>query len=567
MRLVSFLVFVAVAVMAIWFTLTKPDREANVANLDNQLQNEAQLRDQSLTSTLEKFQIATILLARSNEVSNLVFDSERNSELRASATTTSELAALVTQARTYSATSGETYDNLQLLEAMTGLRNIRVIRKGNLVTTHPPSKTPPSLIANGKWRKARDAAFNGSLGRAHLVDEDGNPFYFFFAPIFRDGKIPGVVVSEAPLAEEKASWGSTDLVVEVNDAEGRMFMANSSTIPENLQMATHPMEHIQSQITTMAPKPDAFGPYIYRSIAAGLIAILGYLMWDQQRERRKVSVQLAEAQQFKAAKLEDEVRETTSELGVVKDQLALNESLALMGQVSESIGQEIYQPLAAIKNYAEVAKLSLAKGNMELAEKNIGNLSGVTDRISRIIANLRGFVTTEASEVENLNIQPLVHDTAVNMLDRYPNLTQSLFLQVPNNMPEDILVLADRQRLEQVITGALASAWESARDEETPKVIIGLKDNEKSITIHVDHNGAPANTNSDPSTTFARLRTIGDQPSNSTALAPASQANKSVGFTISKSFMEGMGGKMDTTPSKLGGERIEIMVPKVAIGA
>jgi C4-dicarboxylate-specific signal transduction histidine kinase len=535
--------------------------------LDTQLQNEAQLRDQSLTSTLEKFQVATILLARSTEISNLIFDPEENAMKRAEAATTGELAMLVAQARAFSATTEETRDKLQLLEAMTGLRNIRVIRKGDLVTTYPPSKTPPALIANGKWRAARDAAFHGSLGRAHLLDEDGNPFYFFFAPIFRNGSIPGVVVSEAPLSAEQSSWSSADVIVEVNDAEGRMFMSNSSTIPDDVQMASHSMNHIQSKITTMAPKPGAFGPYIYRSIVAGLIAILGYLMWDQQRERRKVSAQLAEAQQFKAAKLEDEVRDRTTELGAVKDQLALNESLALMGQVSESIGQEIYQPLAAIKNYAEVAKLSLTKGNTELAEKNIANLSGVTDRISRIIANLRGFVTTEASEVENLNIQPLVHDTAVNMLDRYPNLTRSLFLQVPNNMPEEILVLADRQRLEQVITGALASAWESARDEDTPKVIIGLKENERSITIHVDHNGTPANLNSDPNSTFARLRTSGDQMASGTSLAPASQANRSVGFTISKSFMEGMGGKMQNAPSKLGGERIEILVPKIAVGA
>ena len=567
MRLVSFLIFVTIAAVTIWFTLTKPDREAALNSLDTQLHNEATLRDQSLTSTLEKFQVATILLARSNEISNLVFDAEENAMKRSEATTTSELATLVTQARAYAATADETKDKLQLLEAMTGLRNIRVIRRGDLVTTYPPSKTPPSLIANGKWRAARDAAFHGSLGRAHLLDEEGNPFYFFFAPIFRDGTIPGVVVSEAPLSAEQASWGNTDVIVEVNDAQGQMFMSNTSTIPENVQMASHPMNHIQSQITTMAPKPSFFGPYIYRSIAAALIAMLGYLMWEQQRERRKVSAQLAEAQQFKAAKLEDEVRDRTTELGAVKDQLALNESLALMGQVSESIGQEIYQPLAAIKNYAEVAKLSLTKGNTELAEKNIANLSGVTDRISRIIANLRGFVTTEASEVENLNIQPLVHDTAVNMLDRYPNLTRSLFLQVPNDMPEDILVLADRQRLEQVITGALASAWESARDEETPKVIIGLRENEKSITIHVDHNGAPANLNSDPNSTFSRLRTVGDQGSNSTAVAPVTQANRSVGFTISKSFMEGMGGKMQNAPSKLGGERIEILVPKVAVGA
>jgi C4-dicarboxylate-specific signal transduction histidine kinase len=547
MILLRSIIFLALTLGAVWYFLANPDRQAETAKIEQALHFEAELRDEALTTILEKFQLAAVMIARSPQATALVAPKQEP-------VTTSGFSTAVVADDAMS--DEDALEDLQALESLTGLDAIRILRKGETDTL--PALAPPSeLVVDGSWDAGVSAAFQGRLGRASYTDEDGNPVYVFFTPYFAEDSIPAIIISDALLRGEKSRWESSQYLIAVTDSTGKVILENSSKLDGEIIKVGHDMPTLNATITAAASKPPLFGQWIIRSAAVVLIAILGLFLWEQQRARRRVVSELAEARHFKAMKLEEEVVERTAELGEVKDQLAVSESLAMVGQVSASIGQEINQPLSAIKNYAEAASRFIDKGNAELAQQNIRNMSKLTDRISRIVGNLRGFVSSEPYQIEPVSVRPVVHDSAVGMLDRFPALGDYFFMEIADDVPDAAFVRADKVRLGQVIGNLLSSSWDACRDEDQPELVISIQQSENDFVVAIDHNGqSKATTGS----TSSRVNVGEAAGETSTSGGPG------VGFTIAKSFVEGMGGELEYKSSALGGARTEIILPKFRSG-
>ncbi|MEO1562923.1 MAG: hypothetical protein AAFR98_05750 [Pseudomonadota bacterium] len=521
--LVRFFMVLIALIAAVWFGLALPDRTSELAELEDTLQFEAELRGNSLLTLLEQYRTAARLVARSDAVEEIVSG------------------------------NGDAVRELNETGTLVDARAIYVQLRGQGDTV-PPGQVSLAKFQDQSWQDAVEAAFLGREATASYVDNDGTPVYVFFTPhqrisgTIRD--IPAIVVTEVSLASELDAWRQSDMRIEVVSDANRTLLANDVPYGENSQSHQTRLADIGATLITRSDSPDTVGVWLFRSIVTVLAGLLALFFYEQQSERRRVNAELAEARAFQARQLQEEVATTKTELGQVTDQLRVSENMALIGQLSASLGQDIAQPLSAIKNYGVAAKRFMERGNVYKAQENIDSMTELSERISRMVGSLRGFASTDDTTIESINVKYLVDQAAIDMLDRYPNLRDYCFIETAETMSDDVSITADKSRFLQVLNNLLVSAWENCRDKDEPEVVISLSDRPNNVTIAIDHNGTPSAAGG----SALRAATTGEVPGQGT--------ESSLGFTISKSFIEEMKGFLTQKVSMLGGDRFEIIMPK-----
>ncbi|MEM9717111.1 MAG: hypothetical protein AAF826_11395, partial [Pseudomonadota bacterium] len=454
-----------VLIAAVWFGLALPDRTSELAELEDTLQFEAELRGNSLLTLLEQYETAAQLTARSRAVQEIV------------------------------AGNFDAADELEITEELVAARSVYVQLRGQGQTI-PAGQVSLEKFLDQEWQDAVESAFLGRESRSAYVDSDGTPVYVFFTPhervtgSVRD--IPAIVVTEVSLQEELDQWQSSDYRVEVVSDSNRTMLSNDIAYGENSQSHQKRLSDIGATLITRSNSPDTVGVWLFRSIVTVLAGLLALFFYEQQSERRRVNAELAEARAFQARQLQEEVATTKSELGQVTDQLRVSENMALIGQLSASLGQDISQPLSAIKNYGVAAKRFMERGNVYKAQENIDSMTELSERISRMVSSLRGFADTGEADIAPLNVKATVDQAAIDMLDRYPNLRDYCFIETAETMDEAASIMADKSRFMQVLNNLLVSAWENSRDQDQPEVVISLSDRPNNVTIAIDHNGTPS---------------------------------------------------------------------------
>ena len=521
--LVRFFMVLIALIAAVWFGLALPDRTSELAELEDTLQFEAELRGNSLLTLLDQYQTASELVARSDAVSDIVAGN--------------------------GASVRELVETGELVDA----RSVYVQLRGQGQTV-PAGQVSLEKFQDPEWQSAVEAAFLGRQSRSSYVDNDGTPVYVFFTPHERVSgnvrDIPAIVVTEVSLADELEQWRRSDIRIEVVSDSNRTLLANDVAYGVSSQSHQKRLAEIGATMITRSDSPDTVGVWLFRSIVTVLAGLLALFFYEQQSERRRVNAELAEARAFQAKQLQEEVASTKSELGQVTDQLRVSENMALIGQLSASLGQDISQPLSAIKNYGVAAKRFMERGNVYKAQENIDSMTELSERISRMVGSLRGFASAEEASFIPMNVKALVDQAAIDMLDRYPNLRDYCFIETAENMSDDVTINADKARFLQVLNNLLVSAWENCRDKDEPEVVISLSDRPNNVTIAIDHNGSPTAAGG----SALRAATTGEVPGTGT--------ESSLGFTISKSFIEEMKGFLTQKVSMLGGDRFEIIMPK-----
>ncbi len=556
MILLRSVIFLALVGAGVWYFLAEPDRQAEIAAIEQELRTEAGLRQDSLTATLQRFKLATVLVARSAPVAALVTDKpepERQQPVAPESVDGTGLAWPVAPPAVVSADDEKqkALANLASLEVLTGLETIRILKKGESETL-PAVDPPAGLLADGRWESGINAAFNGSSVRAAFRDEGAGPAYMFFTPYVNGTEVPAIIIADAPLGSEKSRWQASGYRLTLTGADGKIILANDTRPAGNVIEISRDIPALNAVLTVATAQPDPLGPWAIRSGAAVLIAILLLFVWELNLARRRLRSQAVEARLLPETKPADVVFEKASGAGHNRDRLSSGESLTLLGQVSESIGQEINRPLSAIRSHAEAASRSVDKGEMDMARSNIRQVSDLAERISRVIANMRGFAASRPYQIEPVSIRPVVHDAAVKMLELAPGIGDFFFMEVADDVDEKAFVRADKKRLSQVIESMLSSSWDACREQEEPELVISILQTRGNMIVAIDFSGDPDDMVEQE---HKRISTG--------AVAEASgPVGRGVSFTIAKSIVEGMGGRLIHKASALGGGRVEIVLPK-----
>jgi len=175
------------------------------------------------------------------------------------------------------------------------------------------------------------------------------------------------------------------------------------------------------------------------------------------QRRRVVRQQLALQRALQAAhdSLEAKVLERTAELRAVQNDLVHSGKLAALGQMSAGVVHELNQPLAALRTLSDNAAVLLEKGRLDDARGNLGRIANLTDRLGRLTQQLKVFAHKSSMPAQPIVLRKVVHDALLIVASRVRELGIAVTVEIE---PEDLGVLADETRLEQVLVNVMGNA-------------------------------------------------------------------------------------------------------------
>ena len=190
----------------------------------------------------------------------------------------------------------------------------------------------------------------------------------------------------------------------------------------------------------------------------------------QLAERQATAEALSESERQKAAAL----AEANVELARSRDAL---KKLAEVGQLAASVGHELRNPLAAIRNgLAYVSKRVLdpaatpsALAGDERVRRFMGLMENELQVCSRIVADLLDFARERPPERRPCPLAPLV-DEAVGLVPERPNV------KIVNAVPAELPIpLLDREQFRQVLINLIQNAAEAIPPERGGKVTVSAE--------------------------------------------------------------------------------------------
>lgn len=149
------------------------------------------------------------------------------------------------------------------------------------------------------------------------------------------------------------------------------------------------------------------------------------------------------------------IEEAETKLTLERD-LRQSEKLATIGQLASGLAHEIGTPLNIISGRVELAKKKL--DDKEGVQKNLDIVIQQTERITKIIQRLLGFVRKKKPEQRNLNITALLETT----LDFLDHEIQKQKVKVVRETEDPLpSVMGDPDQLQQVFLNIVLNAIQS----------------------------------------------------------------------------------------------------------
>lgn len=189
------------------------------------------------------------------------------------------------------------------------------------------------------------------------------------------------------------------------------------------------------------------------------------------------------------AQLQQEVHEREQaqrELMRAQDEVVQAGKLTALGTMSASISHELNQPLAAIRSYADNARVLLDHQRTEDARGNLEQISDLTTRMASIIAHLKAYARGARRAPENVQLQPAIEDALSMLASRRRAMNVELLRDAPD---APLWVQAGETRLRQILGNLLTNALDALAEKAPPRrlwviasqdqhgVILTLRDN------------------------------------------------------------------------------------------
>ena len=181
---------------------------------------------------------------------------------------------------------------------------------------------------------------------------------------------------------------------------------------------------------------------------------------DEQEERiRERTAELQASNRLLQYEIVERKRAETV-LRQAQDELVQAGKLAALGQMSAGITHELNQPLAAIRTFAASGRLLLARGQADQAVANFGRIQELTERMATLTSQLKAFARKSSGKQGPVPVAQAVRQA----LALVEHLTGPRQVEVRLELPEEeLLVLADQLRLEQVLVNLFANATDAMK--------------------------------------------------------------------------------------------------------
>ncbi|SER56492.1 two-component system, NtrC family, C4-dicarboxylate transport sensor histidine kinase DctB [Rhizobium sp. NFR03] len=188
-------------------------------------------------------------------------------------------------------------------------------------------------------------------------------------------------------------------------------------------------------------------------------------------------------------RLEDEIaghRATETKLQGVQQELVHANRLAILGQVAAGVAHEINQPLATIRAYADNARVFLTRAQPGPVDENLESIAALTDRIGTITDELKTFSRKGRAPSGPVSVRTMVESAVMLLKSRFAGQLDALQIALPD---DDLHVLGDRVRLEQVLINLLQNALEALSGRSDARVDVRVETVDDDVLLHVRDNG------------------------------------------------------------------------------
>ncbi|MBG6499963.1 two-component system sensor histidine kinase DctB [Pseudomonas aeruginosa] len=190
------------------------------------------------------------------------------------------------------------------------------------------------------------------------------------------------------------------------------------------------------------------------------------------------------------AQLQQEVHEREQaqrELMRAQDEVVQAGKLTALGTMSASISHELNQPLAAIRSYADNARVLLDHQRTEDARGNLEQISDLTTRMASIIAHLKAYARGARRAPENVQLQPAIEDALSMVASRRRAMNVELLRDVPD---APLWVQAGETRLRQILGNLLTNALDALAEKAPPRRLwVIASQDQPGVTLTLRDNG------------------------------------------------------------------------------
>ena len=221
-------------------------------------------------------------------------------------------------------------------------------------------------------------------------------------------------------------------------------------------------------------------------IAAASIAIFGLGIAAALVDRR-FTAQL-ERELVERRKIEVELREVNKNLHAAMDKLSTTERLATIGQIAATVGHELRNPLASIRNSMELVRQQTA-GKALNVERALDRIDRNTERCASIIADLLNFARKKELEREPTAMAAWLSET----LDEHA-LPEPIQLERDLRASDEIPI--DRQKLRQIVVNLVDNAAQAMMDPQwrpaeghARRITVQIESTDQGVRLSVIDNG------------------------------------------------------------------------------
>jgi len=385
-------------------------------------------------------------------------------------------------------------------------------------------------------------ALRGALGWGHgPADPLTQRAFFHAAPVFdANGKVQGAVVVITDLNGIDYNWRGTNPAVFFTDAAGEVYIANRSELlfwsrPEGNPGLIPPTGEAPDFSAKMVGPHEiwqlGWGPYLpkqalhltqdlpvigmtgevllditqTRALAfaqaaavAALCLAFGSLLFLASERRRTLAAanrQLEARVAKRTTALRDtnakllaeaaEREEAQAALRQAQDDLVQAGKLSALGQMSAGISHELNQPLMAIRSFADNAVQFMERGKPERAGENLRRISDMTQRMGRIIQNLRAFARQENMAQDRVELCAVLQSALELTRGRREEVGVRVVYRPPN---KKIWVRGGEVRLGQVFLNLITNAVDAMEGQPEKVLEIEIMADEV-VTVQFRDNG------------------------------------------------------------------------------
>jgi two-component system, NtrC family, C4-dicarboxylate transport sensor histidine kinase DctB len=288
-------------------------------------------------------------------------------------------------------------------------------------------------------------------------------------------------------------------------------------------------------------------------LLAGVLVstLVGVMLRRQQRRQAEIRQQIAQRQELERrvaertralssanVKLLNEIesrRRMEGDLHRLQDELVQANKLAALGQIAAGVAHEVNQPLAAIRTYAANGRKFMQRGEMAEAAETFAVIDDLTGRIKLITDELRAFARRTPRQLSLVSVDDAISG-ALLLINHRLHL-ESVDL-VRNGTDAQLLVMAERIRLEQVLVNLLQNALDALSGKKGAQITISVRADGDRVRITVSDNG-PGLSKEVAEALFMPFSTTKTQ-------------GLGLGLVISREIATEMGGELVLDPARSG---------------